>query len=168
MADFKGRPLADYAAQTASTVGFSQMIAVVPKANDQRAQVFANHGFEIVENSDPSLGQAHSIQLGARRMSGTPKALCVMLGDMPFVTASHMHALIKRAPNNGVIKTQYSGHAQPPAVFTGQSIMAWKTEAPLGRPPNVMGDVEILPLSTPLGEDVDTVDDLHRLSDLTL
>ena len=168
LADFNGRPLADYAARTAEKVGFFEMIAIVPRTDDLLTSIFRERGFKIVENPNPAFGQAHSIQLGARHLAPTSRAFCVMLADMPLVTTHHIQALIKSAPKDGVIKTKYDGYGQPPAIFAGKSKRIWASTEPLREPPAIVGDVEFLPLSFPFGEDIDTPEDLWRLSDLRL
>jgi len=133
LADFNGSPLAAYAAQRAVDAGFAKMIAVVPKYHYARAQIFASRGFQLVENTAPELGQANSIQLGFDAIDKPVKAVCIMLADMPLVPLFHIHALVTAAPENGVIKTLYEGHTQPPAVFTGTAELpqAVKTAADL-------------------------------------
>lgn len=165
LTDLGGRPLADYAAALAAAIGFTEMIAVVPSENAERADIFKRHGFTIVENENPHLGQAHTIQMGAHAVSNPHQGLCVMLADMPLVPVSHLRALIDAAPKDGVIKTLYKDHTQPPAVFTGQAREALAAGEYLSSPPVFRNDTVLL-LSAPFGEDVDTAKDLKRLSRL--
>ena len=165
-ADFGGSPLASYAARAAQAVGFAQMIAVVPSAGGALADIFEAHGFDLVVNPNPTLGQQHSIRIGARAANAGGKALCVMLADMPFVPPRHIIELLAAAPNDGVIKTHYAGHTQPPAVFTGRARDAWLTADGHGDyPPNsaLTEQERSLPLAAPYGEDVDTPDALEQL-----
>lgn len=163
---FKGRPLADYAAQTAASIGFKKMIAVVPLAHAARADIFKARGFDIVQNDSAERGQAYSISLGAQCVSSPYKALCVMLADMPFVTAAHILELLAAAPKDGTIKTQYEDHFQPPAVFTGNAIQSWTQ---LEKGDGLISHTAIatqeksLRLAPPHGADVDTREDLERL-----
>lgn len=162
LADFHGRPLADYAAETAAKAGFARMIAVLPPEHAARAQIFKARGCEIVENPSAALGHSHSIHMGVKAITNIPKAICIMLADMPLVPLAHIHALVGKAPQDGVIKTLYEGQTQPPAVFTGRAMHAWL------RPdsPALKASKASLRLAAPLGDDVDTASDLERLSNL--
>ena len=163
LADFDGRPVADYAAKTARQIGFAQMIAVVPPDCSERAEVFKASGFDIVINSRAALGHIHSIQMGAKAVKGLPKGICIMLADMPLVPLTHILALIEVAPDDGVVKTLYEGHIQPPAVFTGQASGDWRGLESLTQ----SQDVNTLTLAAPFGNDIDTAEDLGRLLKLT-
>ncbi len=163
LADFSGRPLADYAAKTAHQIGFAQMIAVVPPNCSDRADVFKARGFDIVINSSAALGLSHSIQLGEKAVRVMPKGICIMLADMPLVPPAHIHALIEAAPDEGVVKTLYEGHVQPPAIFRSKVCGEWR------QPDNLTQSqaVNTLALAAPFGDDIDTADDLSRLLKLT-
>lgn len=168
LADFRGQSLAAHAAQTALDTGFASMIAVVPNRSVVLAQIFAARGFDIVKNPNPEHGQVNSIRLGISRCHETVQSVCIMLADMPLVPCSHLKALLKAAPENGVIKTLYEGHTQPPAVFTGTALRRWVKPNSLIDTPETLNATTVLPLETPLGADVDTPADLMRLSNLTL
>ena len=167
LACFGGRPLADYAAQTASQIGFSQMIAVVPPDCPKREEIFKARGFKIVRNASAALGQKHSIKLGVKAIEGSPKSICIMLADMPLVPKAHVLEMIAAAPKDGVIKTEYQGHNQPPAVFTGRACVALLRADTVDEHLADLARTEqafTLPLSAPFGDDVDTVRDAARLS----
>ena len=165
LADFGGHPLADYAAKAASQVGFAQMIAVIPPDSGERAKVFKANGFDIVINSSAALGHTHSIQMGVKAVKAMPtKGICIMLADMPLVPPAHIRALIEAAPDEGVVKTLYEGHIQPPAIFTGRASREWR------QPDNLAQSqaVNTLALAAPFGDDIDTAEDLDRLLKLTV
>ncbi len=167
LAHFGGRPLADYAAQTASKIGFAQMIAVVPPNCPRREEVFKARGFKIVRNANAAKGQNYSIKLGVQAIEGSPKSICIMLADMPLVPKTHVLEMIEAAPKDGVIKTEYEGHHQPPAVFTGKACHAWFQADAVNEHLAKLARTEqafTLPLSAPFGDDVDTVRDAARLS----
>ena len=165
-ADFRGSPLASYAARAAKAVGFAQMIAVVPSTSGTRADIFKAHGFDLVMNPSPDFGQQYSIGIGVRAANTGAKAFCVMLADMPFVPPQHIIELLAAAPSDGVIKTRYAGHMQPPAIFTGRARDAWVMADGQGDslPSSALTEPErSLPLAAPYGEDVDTPHALKQL-----
>ena len=166
LANLAGRPLADYAAGTASKIGFKEMIAVIKSKQSELADIFRSRGFEILHNANPELGHRHSIQLGVKSISSQSKAVCIMLADMPLVPVSHIQALLKDMPRNGILKTSINDHTQPPAVFAGRAMQMWNDDV---YPPNrsLKFPEGRLPLAWPFGEDVDTQDDLKRIAELT-
>jgi len=122
LAHFAGGALAGYAADTASKIGFKEMIAVIKSEQPELADIFRSRGFEILHNANPELGHRHSIQLGVKSISSQSKAVCIMLADMPLVPVSHIQALLKDTPRNGILKTSIKDHTQPPAVFAGRAM----------------------------------------------
>jgi len=67
---------------------------------------------------------------------------------------------------DGVIKTRYAGHMQPPAIFTGRARDAWVMADGQGDslPSSALTEPErSLPLAAPYGEDVDTPHALKQL-----
>jgi molybdenum cofactor cytidylyltransferase len=164
-AKLAGRPLADYAAALGEAVGFQRKIAVLPDNRGLRAQIFMHRGFEIVINPAPDRGQAFSIHCGAlaalarAAKRGTLPNFMVLLGDMPLLPKHHIQNLIAQA-EEGVTKTAYQGHSQPPAVFAGRAAQAWR------QPPVKAlggGTKNLVPLAPPYGDDVDTPEDLARI-----
>jgi molybdenum cofactor cytidylyltransferase len=108
-------PLGLHVARTLSAIPFSAKIAIVrTDAPDVSA-----HGFTTVVNPDPALGQSGSIRLGlAEALRTQPDAVLVLLADMPFVTASHVAALLTKLDDaHPVIASTNGTHPSPPALF---------------------------------------------------
>jgi molybdenum cofactor cytidylyltransferase len=93
LAPLRGKPLAAYIATTLGAMPLRARVAVCATGNAGVRTLFEAHNFEVVENADPSLGQAASLVLGLSALARSqPKAMLVCLGDMPFVTAAHLSA----------------------------------------------------------------------------
>lgn len=111
-AELDGRPLVTHAAAMISAFGFGARVAVCARAT---APLLA--GFDIVINDAPERGQSHSIRLGvARALECDVDAVLVMLGDMPFIPASHLRALL--AADGAIIASSLGGQAMPPVLFS--------------------------------------------------
>jgi len=110
-ADLRGRPLVMHAATTLRTIGFGALIAVCGPET-----VSLLDGFKIVVNDAPGEGQARSIRLGvAHALEHDVDAVLVALGDMPFVTATHLRALL--AADGEMVASALDGQVMPPALF---------------------------------------------------
>jgi len=110
-ADLEGRPLVMHAAATLRTMGFGALVAVCGPATAPLLD-----GFEVVINDMPDDGQARSVRLGVERaLVHDVDAVLVALGDMPFVTPAHLHALL--AADGDRVASSLDGQAMPPALF---------------------------------------------------
>jgi molybdenum cofactor cytidylyltransferase len=82
----------------------------------------AGLGFEIVANAAPERGMGHSLALGARRAAARDvDAALLCLGDMPFITAGHLAALLAAFEGEAVplVATENAGTGvrSPPILF---------------------------------------------------
>ncbi|MBC9034136.1 NTP transferase domain-containing protein [Sphingomonas sp. JC676] len=112
---FLNKPLAFHAVTALARVPFMMRIAVV---SDTRLD-FAGLGYQLVENPDPSLGQARSLCFGvaAAKKAGA-QAVLVALADMPRVTATHIYRMFDRADGPATIVASSDGISpMPPALF---------------------------------------------------
>jgi molybdenum cofactor cytidylyltransferase len=112
---FLDKPLAFHVVTALEAVPFLTRIAVV---SDTELD-FAARGYEVVENPDPSLGQARSLCHGvAAAQKAGAEAVLVALADMPRVTAGHIYRLLDRYDGPGVIVASSDGiRPMPPALF---------------------------------------------------
>jgi molybdenum cofactor cytidylyltransferase len=112
---FLDKPLAFHVVTALENVPFLARIAVV---SDTRLD-FAPLGYDVVENPDPSLGQARSLCHGVSlaRQSGAQGVL-VALADMPRVTATHIYRMFDAAGGTDTIVASSNGERPlPPALF---------------------------------------------------
>lgn len=151
LADLEGRPLASWAVQKLGGLNWKQKLAVIPIGQLARETLFIEAGFEIIRNPHPEKGQGYSLALGAK--AAGEGAIVVTLADMPFVPISHFKTLTE-TPGETVV-TLHEGRFQPPTVI--RAAARKKLEALTGdRGLRPDGDVGFVPLTEPLGMDVDT------------
>ncbi|HEV2514970.1 MAG TPA: nucleotidyltransferase family protein [Devosia sp.] len=113
-----GKPLAAHIADTLVGMPLAHRIAIVPPAPSARGDVFAERGFELVENPDPQQGMGASLALGAQRaIELGAEMLLVCLADMPNVTTEHLTELIAALATSDVVATGFDNSRGPPAVF---------------------------------------------------
>lgn len=155
-AELDGRPLVTHAAATIANFGFGARVAVCARAT---APLLA--GFDIVINDAPEQGQSHSIRLGvARALQCDVDAVLIMLGDMPFIPASHLRALL--ASDGAIIASSRDGQAMPPALFSrdaARELLA--LEGDCGARALLRGAV-LVPGDAAMLADIDRPSDLRR------
>jgi molybdenum cofactor cytidylyltransferase len=80
---------------------------------------FAALGYDVIDNPDPSLGQARSVCFGvAAAKAAGAQAVLVALADMPRVTAAHIYRLFDAADGPATIVASSDGSTpMPPALF---------------------------------------------------
>lgn len=113
--EFLDKPLACHVVTALEKIPFCARIAVVSNTRLD----FAERGYDVVENPDPSLGQARSLCHGvaAAREAGCDYVL-VALADMPRVTAAHVYRLFDAANGPDTIVASSDGvRPMPPALF---------------------------------------------------
>jgi molybdenum cofactor cytidylyltransferase len=112
---FLDKPLAFHVVTALARMPFLTRIAVV----SDTALDFGALGYTVVENPDPSLGQASSLRHGvtAAREAGV-EAVLVALADMPRLTVAHIYRLFDRADGPATIVASSDGtNPMPPALF---------------------------------------------------
>ncbi|MEP9358402.1 nucleotidyltransferase family protein [Sphingomonas sp. KR3-1] len=112
---FLDKPLAYHVVTALERVPFCARIAVV---SDTELD-FAALGYDVVENPDPSLGQARSLCHGVSRARELgAEAVLVALADMPRVTAAHVRRMMDAAYGPATIVASSDGvRPMPPALF---------------------------------------------------
>ena len=96
MADFKGKPLVKHVIDAAVNIPFAERFAVIPKSSEQRRKLFNYEGYSVIENGSPEVGQGESLRLAAvTAQARGHKAICVMLGDMPFIDTNDVSNLLR-------------------------------------------------------------------------
>jgi molybdenum cofactor cytidylyltransferase len=114
MAELDGVPLGLHIAGTLGEISFGWRFAVCCKGA-AILQQFSALGFAKIENAAPERGQSHSLHLAVEAAMVTgAKALLVVLADMPFVSAAHLHKL---AATGTLAASHDSQVPMPPALF---------------------------------------------------
>jgi len=117
LAPIDGSPMLDRTISALLDGGVAEVIVVVGTDNRRELErdVNAMNDARVrpVENPDPSRGMFSSIQAGAATANGD--ALLVMPGDMPFVRAETVRAVIARAQRGpAIVSPRYRGkHGHP-------------------------------------------------------
>jgi molybdenum cofactor cytidylyltransferase len=120
LAPVDGEPLLDRTIRSLLDGGVSEVIVVV--GTDGRAElerdVNAMNDARVrpVENPDPSRGMFSSIQIGVATASGD--ALLVLPGDMPFVRAETVRAVIEKYRERpAIVSPRYRGKRGHPVAL---------------------------------------------------
>jgi len=119
VADFRGKPLARYAAETIGALPFARRIAVCRTGDDDLAAMLVGLGIEVMRNPDTARGQASSLAIGVEA-AGQPEALMVCLADMPMIDGGHLRTVVERVTPGGIVASVASlnGQPTPPAAFS--------------------------------------------------
>ncbi len=161
---FLDKPLAYHVVTALERIPFLVRIAVV----SETALDFTALGYQVVENPDPSLGQARSLCHGvsAAQEAGA-EAVLVALADMPRVTAAHVHRLLDRYDGPQAIIASSDGvRPMPPALFGRDRFEALLSlDGDDGARDLVRRGHHVVTSPAELA-DVDTQDDLRELREL--
>jgi molybdenum cofactor cytidylyltransferase len=161
---FLDKPLAYHVVTALERVPFCARIAVV----SDTALDFAALGYDVVENPDPSLGQARSLCFGVARAQALGcEAVLVALADMPRVTAAHIRRMMDAADGPATIVASSDGvRPMPPALF-GKDMFAqlMKLEGDQGARDLIKRGHHVIAPPAEL-VDIDTQEDLRELREL--
>ena len=127
-------------------------------------------GAELIYNPDWSSGMSSSIRLGCELLSDDCDQLLVLLADQVLVSTSELETLIAQAVDGSSACASFSETVGPPAVFS----RAWYPDLLTLNAENgakkLLTDpakqVTIVPMKS-AGWDIDSKDDLERLSDVS-
>lgn len=114
MVPLGGIPLGLRIGNTLSTLDFGWRFAICGTGSSLR-DPYSKLGFTVIENATPEDGQSHSLHLAVRAAQETAaKALLVVLGDMPFVTAEHLEEI---GASHVLTASTTGSTPMPPALF---------------------------------------------------
>ena len=155
-----GLPLGLHAARTLATLPFAAMIAVTRSGGPD----FGACGFTSVRNGHPASGQSGSIRLGlASALVAAPRAVLIMLADMPFVTRTHIEALLARFDDEHRIVASAGGERPgPPALFGASHFEALAALSGDAGARSMLNDALLVEAPADELVDIDTPDDLIR------
>jgi molybdenum cofactor cytidylyltransferase len=170
LAPLNGRPLVQHVIDAANASCLEDIVLVVGmNANDLVAQLDVGRT-RVVQNPDPSLGLASSLQSGLRSLDQSLHAALVLLGDMPGVTTALIDELVARGRETraSAVVSVWRGRRSPPVVLH-KSIWpaALALDGDIGMREVLAGrnDVVEVEVTPDLGalDDVDTPEDHGRL-----
>lgn len=123
MTEFRGKPLVQHAIDAAKPLPFVQRFAVIPKASNERRKLFNYEGYSLIENDRPEAGQGGSLKLAAKAaLAKGYDAICVMLGDMPFVETDDLSKLLKNLADKDRAISCCNKTLMPPAIFKNEAL----------------------------------------------
>ena len=161
---FLEKPLAFHVATALENVPFLTRIAIVSNTTLD----FAARGYRVVENPDPSLGQARSLCHGVSvaREAGAD-AVIVALADMPRVTAAHVYRMLDAADSADAVVASSDGvKPSPPALFARDRFdFLLSLDGDAGARDLVRAGRHVVTAPAEL-IDIDTPEDLERLQAL--
>ncbi|MEO1242652.1 MAG: nucleotidyltransferase family protein [Pseudomonadota bacterium] len=121
-APFRGKPLAEYAAQLANAAPFAKSIAIIAPERPELKRLFSSYNITTLVNDDPGAGQGRSLALGVSAIAELGcKAAIITLADMPFIKHSHLDRLrIEVGENESAIA--FDGQRRSPPVLFRNSM----------------------------------------------
>ena len=167
IANFNGLPLVFHAARLIVELNPARRIAVCSPAVGMLLEPL---GFELILVSDAEQEMSASLALGIKAAgTGAYEAALVTLGDMPFVKIQHLQQLLARWDSRiaPVVGSTKHGIPMPPAIFARSEFGdLCQTTGNRGARKLLLNAALIEPPPEQL-TDVDTIDDLLRLSRAT-
>lgn len=130
LASLDGAPLVTRAAAAIDALKPGRRIAVCGSEDGEPARLLSAMGFDIVVNPAPERGLSTSIEIGiAAAEFGTARAALVCLADMPFVTTTHLRAMLRSFDQDAapIVGSCRNGVALPPALFSRSSYQRLKS-----------------------------------------
>jgi CTP:molybdopterin cytidylyltransferase MocA len=163
LADFRGRPLLEWAIRAQCAVGALSPIVVVLGARADRVRGGVDTGrAEVVVCEDWESGQAASLRRGLAELASESRVI-VTLGDAPLVTPELIELFLEAAPRTRAV---YNGRPGHPVVLGAEEIAALSgLRGDRGARELLRGGSvkEVGHLCS--GRDVDTPDDLEEIAD---
>lgn len=158
-AQLQGIPLLNHALQAIELIRFGQVYIVAKSEGTGHAK--------WIVNSAPELGQGHALRLGLKAVKTDGwKTVVVMLGDMPMVSTDNVRKLIDESRGNQSVISMSGSTRLPPALFNEAAIdLILSQKSGLGA--KVIFDqldLKAVPISVEAAMDVDTPEDLARVS----
>jgi len=128
------------------------------------SELFAEHGFELIENTDQENGMLSSLHLGAEAASGFPKSL-ICLADMPLIESTLIASLLERSAETGkgAVASRSGDYRGPPAVFA-RHLLHSLPKSGEGGARGLLKDAVFVDCDAKLLRDIDTMEDLQYLA----
>ena len=167
MADFKGKPLVQHVIDTVNNIPFAERFAIIPKTSTERRKLFNYQGYSLIENESPELGQGVSLRLAALAAQEKGyKAICLMLGDMPFVQTDDVINLLRNLSDKNMAISHCNTTLMPPAIFANDALGKLANINPKSGAKALFKSDNFYkhPLSERAARDIDTLETLAELS----
>ncbi|MDE2182083.1 MAG: nucleotidyltransferase family protein [Alphaproteobacteria bacterium] len=94
LAAVAGKPIIRHAVEAALGSQANRVIVITGNASAEVRQAVTDLAVEFVENKMFSRGLSESLKCGVRAVPSTCAGVLILLGDMPYIRAAHIDALI--------------------------------------------------------------------------
>jgi CTP:molybdopterin cytidylyltransferase MocA len=175
LAPYKGRPLVEAALSGLRGSPVDEIIVVVGAEGERLRSIAAEYGARVVENPEWEAGMSTSVRAGLRTCALEARAALISLADQPLVGARAVERLVEAFEKGAeVAVATYGGEPRNPTIFSrevwpllGRELSGDKgARVFLRRHPELVTEVPCDDIADPT--DVDTVEDLRRLEDLSV
>ena len=167
MTNLGGRPMLSHVIDTVAPLAFEARYGVVPQTSERRRALFLEAGFQVIENPSPETGVGSSIILAAQTaLEGGFEAICILLGDMPFIASGHINGLIETLYDEESSASVREETIIPPIALRRSLLPALAAISPkAGAKALLMGEnTAYLPLSNQAAQDIDDPETLAWLN----
>lgn len=121
LAPLAGEPLVAHAAGLCARVPFAGRIAIVRPNDTALAALLGPFDLDLVANPDPEAGKDSSLRLGlGAALTRRPRGVLVLLGDMPHIAATHLHALSAAADDGTAAISRAGETTSPPTLIPAE------------------------------------------------
>lgn len=174
LAPFGGRPLIETPLYQLRRAPVDEIIVVIGNDTEELHRICELHGVRTVENPNWAEGMSTSVRTGFRALGPSVQAAVVMLADQPFVGAKAVERLVGAFEEGAeVAVATYEGKPRNPVLFSRKVWPLLESELSgdegarvvLKRYPELVTEVPCDDIADPA--DVDTVEDLRRLEELS-
>ena len=174
LAPFEGRPLIEAALSELRRAPVDEIIVVVGREGERLRSISATYGARVVANPNWVQGMSTSVRVGIQSCGPWARAAVVSLADQPLVGAEAVARLVTAFEEGAeVAVATYGGEPRNPVLFTRE---VWPlllremsgdrgARVMLKRHPQLVTEVPCDDVADPA--DVDTVEDLRRLEELS-
>lgn len=156
------------AVRVAEEAGLDPVLVVVGHEAERVRAALEGLRCEPVLNARHGLGMSTSLDAGVAAAPGDASAVVVLLGDMPFVDAPMVRALVARHREGGapVVASRYGGVPAPPTLYARALFPELRGGEGEGRGREVVrrhaGEVDFVDWPAAALADVDEAADLER------
>jgi nicotine blue oxidoreductase len=174
LASFRGRPLIEAALSGLRESPVDEIIVVVGAEGERLRSIAAKYRARVVENPAWEEGMSTSVRAGIRACAPEVRAALISLADQPLVGTGAVERLVEAFEGGAeVAVATYEGEPRNPTLFARGVWPLLESELSgdkgarvfLRRYPELVTAVPCDGIANPA--DVDTVEDLRRLQDLT-
>jgi len=167
MTSLGGRPILSHVIDTVMPLDLEGRFGVVPQTSERRRALFLEAGFQIIENPSPETGLGSSIILAAQKaLEERFEAICILLGDMPFIAPSHITGLIEAIYDEESAASLCDDTIMPPMALRRSFLPDLAAISPqAGAKALLRGEnTAYLPLSNQAAQDIDDLETLAWLN----